>query len=648
MKSLRTRTWLLWMIAVLLSLTYLIFWVQPPKGWATRSRPSMANSIRALRTKDSKLNAFEVALWAHLPTFVHSYCGSLRPRLAWETRRDACSRLSAFGAAATNAVPYLIKALDDPDTSVRSGAMEAISRIGPPARAAKGPLLATLRDPACQRPTNMLSVMQSGLVAGTLAVIAPRDPEVVSALLAIMNDPDHRNPTNQFLTIQLGLVATTLAGTAPQDPGAVSTLLDLIARPAPDVSPAMIASSWIRSAPDPLAVFELIRKIQPKRDSWTLVSLVAANYQDPKKRLAVLLRLMEDPDYGIRYYAVGELGALGPLEAEAFPRLMELFRATEQEWQDLPDDARKARFEAYAAFVRDTAPRGAFMARRYGLSPAAVSLPALPAAPLVAAARSSIPSAPLTAPIGSRYATRGRSPPPQDRLPGYGGLHYQVILAFGELGPPARDAIPLLAPEYQDPTNPLRFEAAAARARIDGNFAEVMPVLAAGLDQAGPELRARLLPRIAQFASKHEGAMTLLIKALGDSDLGIRLQALRSLADLGTKAALALPALISALDGPESQIRFEALKTLGELGPDAAPAVPAMIKVLSDPEKPFRFQAVASLAAVGGKAAPALPALRQMAWDQYHDIRIMASNAVKTIESSTTPSPVRRGSGSAP
>ena len=40
MKSLRARTWLLGMIAVLLLFTYLIFWVLPPGG-----RPSKQSAL---------------------------------------------------------------------------------------------------------------------------------------------------------------------------------------------------------------------------------------------------------------------------------------------------------------------------------------------------------------------------------------------------------------------------------------------------------------------------------------------------------------------------------------------------------------------------------------------------------------------------
>jgi HEAT repeat protein len=634
MMGLRTRSWLLGMIAVLLFFTYLIFWVQPPKGWASRSEPSVSTMIRALQRKDSRLNDIEVALWRRMPAFVQEHCDSLRPRPAREIRRDACRRLGLLGAAATSAVPCLIQALDDPDLVVRSSAILDIKAIGLPAKGAKRPLLAALKDLAHGSPTNQFLVMEADLVPDALAAIAPRDAEVVSAFLELIAQ---RNATNQFFMVQAGRVAAALAAMAPRDPKVVSALLELIAHPGPTVWPAPIARAWIEHTPEPLAIFELIRKVLPQRDSWDLVSSVARGCPDWKKRLAVLLSLAEDPDYGIRCHAVQELGALGPLGAGAVPKLTELFGATEKEWEDLPENAQQARFKAYTAFVQGATPESP-VARRFIFSPDAGQGQVFPPRPAVVAA------AP-PAPAMRRSAIRGVTQPPKERVPAFGGLHHRVILALGEIGLRARDAIPLLAREYQDPTSPLRFEAAVARVQVDRDFPEVMPVLAAGLEQAGPELRAKLLARIAQLAGSYDGAVTLLIKALGDSDTEIRLRAFRGLAVLGGKGAPALPVLIAALDDPESEIRLQALRNLGELGSNAVPAVPALIKVLGDPERWVRIQAVASLAVLGDKAAPALPALRQMAWDQNMAVRIMASNVVRTIESATNSPPGGQGSG---
>jgi HEAT repeat protein len=238
--------------------------------------------------------------------------------------------------------------------------------------------------------------------------------------------------------------------------------------------------------------------------------------------------------------------------------------------------------------------------------------------------------------VRARY---GPSQPRAEGVAGFGGLHHQVILALGAIGAPALDAIPLLEGEYEDPTNPLRFEAAAARVQIDGDFAEVMPVLAAGLEEAEPGERAMLAARLGGWAGSYDGAVTLLSKALGDGDAKVRMSALRGVARLGDKAAPALPALLAALDDGEPEIRIQALNNLRLLGSKAVLAVPGLIKALGDAEMAVRLEAIASLAALEDRAAPALPALRGMAGDPKFTVRIMASNAVNTIALATDASP---------
>ena len=592
----------------------------------------MSTLIRALQRKDSRLNDVEVAVWDLLPMSVQGYCQVVRPRRAAEARAEACRWLASLGARAAKAVPYLIKALDDPNFTVRLGAIQAIGAIGPSAKAAKGRLLTTLGDMVQRGPTNQFFMTALDLVPNTLAAIAPRDPEVISAFLELLA---HRSAANQSSMVQVGPAATLLAAMAPQDPQVVSALLELIAHPGPFVWPSSIALAWIEHTPELLPVFGLIRKVLPQRQSWDLVSSVARRCADRRERLAMLLRLLEDPDYGIRYHAVRELGVLGQLEAGAVPKLIELFDATEKEWEDLPEPAQRARFEAYAAFVKLMGPQPPFRGR-YGpgrLVPPVRVFSAVPVAP---------PPAPRPAPTAGapryRFGTSSHSYPPMDRLHGFFGLHYQVILALGTMGPRARDAIPRLVREYTDATSPLRFEAAVARVRIDRSFPEVMPILAAGLEQADPGLRSTLLTHLARLARDYDGAVTLLIKALADSDSRIRVQAFNSLAPLGAKAAPALPVLIAALDDPESEVRLQALTHLRWLGTNAAPAVPALIKALGDPERPVRCQAVANLAALGDQALPALPALRALASDPTFTVRIAASNAVRTIEASTNAS----------
>jgi hypothetical protein len=56
--------------------------------------------------------------------------------LAPQTRNAAAYEISGMGPAAAPAVPALIKALDDPEPTVRFPVLVALGEIGPPAKAA--------------------------------------------------------------------------------------------------------------------------------------------------------------------------------------------------------------------------------------------------------------------------------------------------------------------------------------------------------------------------------------------------------------------------------------------------------------------------------------------------------------------------------
>ena len=77
------------------------------------------------------------------------------------------------------------------------------------------------------------------------------------------------------------------------------------------------------------------------------------------------------------------------------------------------------------------------------------------------------------------------------------GLHHAVLLTFAAIGPGAQAAVPLLASDYRDPTNPLRFDAAFARWRIDGKFEEIAPVFASLASEPELRLRGLRLPDLA-------------------------------------------------------------------------------------------------------------------------------------------------------
>ena len=62
-------------------------------------------------------------------------------------RRAAAEVLGGLGPAAKDAVPDLVKLLDDPDEGVRWAAASALGGIGPAAKDAAPDLVKLLKDP---------------------------------------------------------------------------------------------------------------------------------------------------------------------------------------------------------------------------------------------------------------------------------------------------------------------------------------------------------------------------------------------------------------------------------------------------------------------------------------------------------------------
>ena len=146
-------------------------------------------------------------------------------------------------------------------------------------------------------------------------------------------------------------------------------------------------------------------------------------------------------------------------------------------------------------------------------------------------------------------------------FPGW-GLRLRVIRALGRIGPPAREAMPLLLSECENRTNVLRFDAAVAAWRIDGQSPELTATFEQGLHAADPGLRQFAIARLAETGAELPQALALLIDGLRDPVVSIRVQVVDSLAALGTNALPALPALRVLTNDQTFLVRIVATQAL--------------------------------------------------------------------------------------
>lgn len=182
-------------------------------------------------------------------------------------------------------------------------------------------------------------------------------------------------------------------------------------------------------------------------------------------------------------------------------------------------------------------------------------------------------------------------------------LQEAVVEALGQIGGPARDALPVLA--------------RAAGRTVD-------------IDQA---VRRAAVAIIDSPGSRDVAA---LILQLTSRDESLRLRAAKALGGLGPDARAAVPALTAALADPDGDVRRAAAAALRRVQPDAKSSeelVRSIAADLKDPDDGVRLLAARSLGRLGSAAAGAVPALEAALADPDRDVRRAAADALARINS---------------
>ena len=187
-------------------------------------------------------------------------------------------------------------------------------------------------------------------------------------------------------------------------------------------------------------------------------------------------------------------------------------------------------------------------------------------------------------------------------------VRFQAAFALGEIGPPAKKAVPALIKLLGDPEAVVRLQVTWALVRI---------------------------------APDCEEAVDAVIARMKDEDESVRATTADVVKDIRPVSKKLIDTLIDALDDNEGLVQAHAARTLGTLGDKAAPAVPALTKMLTSrngypyPDgHPYSFRPVAEMAArtlgqIGAPARPALPALLDTIRDRratFEDVGTPESN----------------------
>jgi HEAT repeat protein len=173
--------------------------------------------------------------------------------------------------------------------------------------------------------------------------------------------------------------------------------------------------------------------------------------------------------------------------------------------------------------------------------------------------------------------------------------------ALGEIGPPAKAAVPMLI-EMLEGTREIVGGSRTFYIGPRPPWFNVRWKAAAALGQIGPDAKA---------------ALPALIKATRQADKGpmtagpLRVRAARALWRIDPKHADSVPAVIRGLKERYPMNRI-AIDTIILIGPAAKDAVPELTKALEDEHDDVRLAAIDALGMIGSSAESATPALRSL------------------------------------
>jgi HEAT repeat protein len=194
--------------------------------------------------------------------------------------------------------------------------------------------------------------------------------------------------------------------------------------------------------------------------------------------------------------------------------------------------------------------------------------------------------------------------------------------ALGQLGPGAKEAIPLLAQALQSPSLEVRGFAVDALGHI-GLHAQfeaqtAVPAIIAEVDLPKEHINYAPLAPFRRLAARALGriglgataAIPVLEKALQNEDPLYRVQAALALWKIASHP-LAVPTLQAALKLNDSEAVFEAVMALGQIGPKARAAAPDLMAALAHQDPDVRRAAADVLVRLG--ASQLEPIAQQLA-----------------------------------
>ena len=529
-------------------------------------------------------------------------------------RQAAIDALGHMGRAARGAVPVLVKALDSKVLAERYEALYALGRLGVASKSAEPQIEALLNSDDtftqviaawalvrihARKPENLAK--QIPLLVGALAKQdAMVRREVISALAEIGGPAVpalvaalKKAKTADEVNAELAALSAIGAAAAP----AADTVEEKLNDKDEDVRwhAARVLAS-IGSAADGAIpeLVELLADAEP-RVRWHAAHALGKIPAAGESAVEPLIKAISDKDPHVRRAAVVALRTLKPDPSKTLPLLIELLNTSEPEVVAQVLDTLAESGDKAVPFLQKALEddKGRYWAC---LVIGEIGPPAKAAVP------------------GLTKATTDKAPE----------VRMQALHALASIGPDSAPAINEMVKALDDPIQPVRVAAAFALGSLGPAGKEALPALtkriapgATGEDKLLPAVSAWAMVRIApDDTTVTDAAVPVLVKSLEGRDVPLEAAQAAALGQLKSAAAVVAPALLKAVSTASPSGIGNLLSALHSLGVGALPALEAG---LADPET--RGPAAAVIHELGTEAKSSASALVKALADERPEVR---------------------------
>ena len=210
------------------------------------------------------------------------------------------------------------------------------------------------------------------------------------------------------------------------------------------------------------------------------------------------------------------------------------------------------------------------------------------------------------------------------------------VIALGQLGPLAVDAVPILMTKLK--SEPTDLFIAEALTRIAPNLTEPFAFIIAALKHENLNVRERreAAKTLGRIGPRAVATVSALTTALKDKDTIVRQEVAEALGQIGLGAMAAVPALVAALQDEEATVRCSIVSALDSISPKETKMLPVFITALNDEDMQVRGRAVYALGRRGPDAVTAVPALMKALQGADFWLHISVADALNQIGADVT------------